>query len=329
MTFSVNDQWVWDFWTALDGGTAHLFYLRAPKSLGDPQLRHRNASIGHATSCDYTNWTDHGVVLAPGAAGSPDESATWTGSVVRDPSGGWRMFYTGSRFLSPHADTNLETVLLATSADLYTWVKHPATVLAATAPWYETLADETWREEAWRDPWVEFDPSEGLWHMLLTARARDVDGAVHGSDRGVIGHAVSSDLDSWTAVAPLSSPGAGFAHLEVPQLAVVGAREILVFSCDSDHLVGDRAGSKGGVWAVPLDEGALFSGALIDLASAQLLAEEELYAGRVVQTNDGPALLGFENVGRDGDFVGRLSDPRPVRWAANGRLVAGVKETTR
>ena len=58
MTFSLPDSWVWDFWTAVDDDTTHLFYLHAPKSLGDPDLRHRNAAIGHATSEDLVTWTD-------------------------------------------------------------------------------------------------------------------------------------------------------------------------------------------------------------------------------------------------------------------------------
>ncbi|MEA9985621.1 glycosyl hydrolase family 32 [Subtercola sp. RTI3] len=329
MTFSLPHHWVWDFWTVLDDGTVHLFYLHAPHSLGDPELRHRNASIGHATSTDFINWTDRGVVLGHGAEGDADESATWTGSVFRGPDGVWRMYYTGSRFLSPTETTNIETVLLATSTDLHTWLKQPETALSASLPWYETLADGTWREEAWRDPWIEVDPAGNGWHMLITARARALPAGADSLDRGVIGHAVSGDLATWRAREPLSSAGAGFAHLEVLQLAVVEGREVLVFSCDSAHLVGQRAGSKGGIWAVPIVSGSLFTGELVDLDRAQLVVGEELYAGRIVQTANGAALLGFENEGLDGAFVGRLSDPRPLYFTQNGRLLATAQERTR
>ena len=326
MAFSLPDHWVWDFWTAIDGDTVHLYYLRAPKSLGDPHLRHRNASIGHATSTDFTDWTDHGVILEHGASGEPDESATWTGSVYRDPSGLWRMYYTGSRFLQPYADTNVETILMATSADLHHWVKEPATLLSASAPWYETLPDHTWREEAWRDPWVVPDESGVLWHMLITARARTVPAGVDPVDRGVIGHAVSRDLVTWTACSPLSAPGSGFAHLEVPQLVDVDGRRTLIFSCDTSHLTGARSGQPGGVWALSLRHDEPFSAALLNLEHAHLVTGDELYAGRVVQTSAGAALLGFENVGVEGEFVGRLADPRPLRWHDDGRLVAFTKE---
>jgi beta-fructofuranosidase len=332
MTFSLPDSWVWDFWTAVDGDTIHLFYLHAPKSLGDPDLRHRNASIGHATSTDWTQWIDHGAVLRHGPAGEPDATATWTGSVLRDPRGGWRMFYTGSRFLSPDASTNVETVLMAVSDDLHVWKKVPSASVSAEHPWYETLDDGTWREEAWRDPWIEpatdgGDDGDGDgWHMLVTARAREIPAGVDPDDRGVIGHARSRDLDTWMVAEPITSPGSGFAHLEVPQLVVVGEREVLVFSCDSTHLVGARAGDSGGIWAVPVGDGGLFGSELLDLSSAQLLTGDELYAGRIVHTSTGPALLGFENIGTGGDFVGRLSDPMPIHWDSDGRLVASRQE---
>ncbi|MFD1713814.1 glycoside hydrolase family 68 protein [Amnibacterium flavum] len=329
MTFSLPDSWVWDFWTAVEGDTVHLFYLHAPKSLGDPELRHRNASIGHATSTDWIEWTDHGRVLEHGAAGEPDASATWTGSVFRDPNGGWRMFYTGSRFLSPDASANVETVLAAVSEDLYAWRKDPSTRLSAAAPWYETLPDGTWREEAWRDPWIVEDPAGDGWHMLITARARSLDPDLDPEDRGVIAHARSQDLLSWTIAPPLSAPGAGFAHLEVPQLAEVDGMEVLVFSCDSTHLAGARSGERGGIWALPVPTNGLFGATPLDLGAAHLMTGDELYAGRIVHTSDGAALLGFENVGEDGDFVGRLSDPLPLRWDHDGRLVASRQEYIR
>ena len=83
MGFNLTDHWVWDFWLADDGEQHHLFYLHAPKSLGHPDLRHRNAKIGHATSTDLRSWTNHGRAFEPGLPGSFDGSATWTGSVVK------------------------------------------------------------------------------------------------------------------------------------------------------------------------------------------------------------------------------------------------------
>lgn len=319
MSFTLDDRWVWDFWLAEDQGLHHLYYLSAPRSLVDPDLRHRNATIGHATSSDLVTWTDLGTVLTPGVAGSFDETATWTGSVVRDADGTWFMFYTGSRFLSAETTTNVETIGFATSTDLHEWTKSGVEV-AADPRWYEVLSDGTWREEAWRDPWVYRDDSGHGWHMLVTARGRAGDPL----DRGVIGHATSPDLRHWEVQPPVSEPGAGFLHLEVPQLSSIDGRAVLLFSCDSAHLAGARvtAGESGGIWWLPADS----STGPFDAARAHRLTEENFYSGRVVQTADGGAvLLAFENVATDGSFVGRLSDPLPLEWNTDGHLT--IKES--
>lgn len=317
MTFSLEHHWVWDFWLADDGDIFHLFYLHAPKSLGDPRLRHRNARVGHATSVDLTNWTDHGVVLTPGGPGAFDETATWTGSIVRDRNGAWRMFYTGSSFLAEDSDANIETIGVATSVDLHDWVKHPDAIARADPRWYEVLDTSAWPEEAWRDPWVFEDPGGAGWHMLVTARSN------HGSaaDRGVIGHATSDDLDNWVVRAPLSEPGAGFAHLEVPQLVAMDDGNVLVFSCDSGALAGARAGRTGGIWTLAVDSMV----GPFAVQEAELLADETLYSGRIVRARSGEwSLLAFENTGRAGAFVGRISDPVPLRWTPDGMRIAST-----
>ena len=206
MAFHLLDHWVWDFWLADDGAIFHLYYLHAPKSLGNPDLRHRNARIGHATSTDLVNWTDHGRIFESGAPGSFDGSASWTGSVVRGPDQLWRMFYTGSRFLSADSNANIEVVGLATSGDLYNWDKQPGPVCAADGRYYETLGTSNWPEEAWRDPWVFWQQADQRWHMFITARGRDGTEP----DRGVMGHAASTDLSTWDVQPPLSATGSGF-----------------------------------------------------------------------------------------------------------------------
>lgn len=314
MTFSLDTHWVWDFWVADDGDLFHLYYLHAPKSLGDERLRHRNARIGHATSADLRSWHDHGPVLGPGESGAFDETATWTGCVVRGDDGLWRMFYTGSRFVSPDSMANVEAIGLATSTDLHEWTKAPGPILTADPRWYETLADGTWREEAWRDPWV-FPDGAGGWHMLVTARGRDG----RGDDRGVIGHAVSDDLVTWSARPPLSAAGAGFAHLEVPQIVEVEGRLLLVFSCDGPALAGSRTGDTGGVWWLPADRP---SGPFSTDAAA-LLVDDALYAGRIVTDRDGSSvLLAFDNRGAGAEFSGVISDPLPLAWDAVRQTLA-------
>lgn len=312
MAFRLPDHWVWDFWLADDGERFHLFFLHAPKSLGDPHLRHRNARIGHASSPDLIDWTHHGRIFDAGPPGSFDDTATWTGSVVRGPDGLWRLFYTGSRFLYPDKYTNIETIGLATSRDLFTWEKQPGPVLAADPQFYETLGTSEWPEEAFRDPWV-FAGKDGLWHMLITARGKDGPGL----DRGVVGHATSPDLATWTAQPPLSATGSGFAHLEVFQLVEVGGRRHLVFCSGSGTVVGARAGQPGGTWSLPVGEVP----GPIDVSKARLLASERYYAGRVAIDRRGePWLMAFDNVGADGAFIGGIADPMPLGLDADGYL---------
>lgn len=315
MSFSLPDHWVWDFWLADDGDRFHLFFLHAPHALGDPELRHRNARVGHATSTDLVNWTHHGLAFDAGEPGSFDSSATWTGSVVRGDDGLWRMFYTGSVFPYPDAVTNVETIGVATSSDLFNWSKQPGPIVQADARWYETLGTSSWPEEAWRDPWVYRDPSGHGWHMLITARAN------HGDDegRGVIGHATSSDLETWRVQPPLTDPQQGFSHLEVPQLVEIDGHMILVFCCNAPRLANARKGEIGGVWTAPA------SGVRgpFDIAAASLLVDERYYAGRLVRGRDGQwFLLAFAMNLPGQPFQGEISDPMPVVWTEKGLRLA-------
>lgn len=315
MAFRLPDHWVWDFWCADDGDLFHMYFLHAPKSLGDPDLRHRNARIGHATSPDLVNWTMHGRIFDAGKPGSFDDTATWTGSVLRGPDGLWRMYYTGSRFLSPESNANIQTVGLAVSSDLFNWTKKPGPISSADPRWYETLGTSSWPEEAWRDPWVYPAPGGAGWHMLLTARSNEPGD----TGRGVVGHATSDDMQTWTAQPPLSARGGGFEHLEVLQVAQIEGHWMALFCCDQPKLTGARRGQQGGVWAMPA-EGVVGP---FDPASAYLIAPWPLYAGRVVRDRAGRwVFLAFEANGEGAAFAGRITNPIPLHVdSASGRLV--------
>jgi beta-fructofuranosidase len=294
-----DDRWVWDFWHVQDDQTHHLFYLQAPKALGDPELRHRNATIGHATSTDLAHWTEHGAALHPGCTGAFDAGATWTGSVVRGDDGRWHMFYTGTSFLRPGAHDNVQVIGVATSFDLHTWEKDPSVELRADPRWYEKLGDSSWPEEAWRDPWVYQDASGG-WHMLITARSNTGDA----SDRGVVGHASSPDLETWTVQPPLTEAGEGFGHLEVPQRVTIDGRHLLLFSVHESLVSAERHGAAAstGTWVAPWSD-------RIRLDEATNLTGPDLYSGRVIDHGGSPALLAFRPFDRQGAFLGGIIDP--------------------
>src|SRR3990170_206584 len=135
----LDDHWTWDFWTIKDGVDYHLFFLKAPKSLGDPDARHQNARIGHAVSVDLTDWTVLPDALAPGPGGAWDDMSTWTGSVIK-ADGRWHMYYTGVN----HAERGLvQRIGRASSDDLVTLVKDDAFQLEADPRWYEQLDLDT------------------------------------------------------------------------------------------------------------------------------------------------------------------------------------------
>jgi beta-fructofuranosidase len=133
MTLRLDDHWVWDFWFAQDGPDVHVFFLQAPRSLGDPELRHRNARIGHAVSRDLRHWRVLPAPLPEARPGAFDDMATWTGSVYR-ADGAWHMFYTG---ISTAQDGAVQRVGLATSGDLMRWERQDL-VLEADPRWYRT-----------------------------------------------------------------------------------------------------------------------------------------------------------------------------------------------
>lgn len=311
---TLDDHWVWDFWLADDGELFHIFFLHAPRSLGNEARRHRAARIGHAVSADLVDWDLRHDPFTVGEPGSFDATATWTGNILQGPDGTWRMFYTGSRFLADEPDVaNIETIGVATSPDLSVWTKQPGPISIADSRWYETWGTSSWKEEAWRDPWVYADPAGDGFHMLITARADH--GAI--DDRGVVGHAQSADLITWETTPPLSRPGAGFAHAEVFQLVAVEETWVLLFSCSTDALSSARASEfpDVGTWALVVDDPA----GPFDLTLARPLTTESLYSGRVVQQRDGRwAFLAFHNVRSGGEFRSAVSDPIPFTIGADG-----------
>jgi beta-fructofuranosidase len=311
MTLRLESHWMWDFWFARDGDDVHVFYLQAPRSLGDPDLRHRNATIGHAVSTDLRRWRVLPDALGSGPAGDFDDMATWTGSVLGHD-GRWHMFYSG---ISHAEDGEVQRIGLATSDDLVRWERH-GVLLEADPRWYE--------RESWRDPWVDRD-GDGF-QMLICARAREGPA----DERGVIGQARSRDLRHWEIGPPLSEPGE-FRQLEVPQrLHVGGAWRILFCAMQHDHGAARReragfvahcgthyltAGDKQGPYALDRDD--------------FLVGDPDLgrhYAGRMIRHGGAWQFLAWRMHGPDGVFLGELSDPMPVRADADGSLSVQVPQ---
>ncbi len=311
MTLRLTDKWIWDFWLAQDGIDYHIFYLQAPRSLGDPDLRHWNVSIGHAVSQDLRDWQ----VLPDALRPSPDSSdafdnyTTWTGSIIqhRDV---WYLFYTGGR---RSEEGLVQRIGLATSTDLIRWEKHPDNpLIVADRRWYELLDLDVWHDQAWRDPWVLRHPEQGDFHALITARVNHG----HPDGRGVIGHARSEDLIDWKVLPPVTEAG-DFGHMEVPQLVEVQGRYCLLFSVQASvHSSRWRRRTEQkpltGVRCLIADEPL---GPFHSLGDEPLVGDEigSVYAGKLVRGPEGEwAMLITRMHAPDGAFVGELSDPMPV-----------------
>jgi beta-fructofuranosidase len=293
MTLRLDDHWVWDFWFARDGLDVHVFFLHAPRSLGDPELRHRNARIGHAVSRDLRNWEVLPPAMEPGPPGAFDDMATWTGSVFAKD-GVWHMFYTG---ISTRDDGAVQRVGLATSRDLERWERQDL-AFEADERWYRKRGPGV-AEEAWRDPWVFRDEDSGCFRMLLTATAAG--GPLETG--GVIGQARSVNLRDWEAEAPLFGPG-DFSMLEVPQLVRLGGRWRVLFSTIHEGRSGTGA-------IVARDQLGPYR-----LPRRPFLVRDDLYAGRLIEHDGEWWLMAWHQRGPDGQFGGELADPLPVRVSA-------------
>jgi beta-fructofuranosidase len=317
-----SDHFLWDFWFAPRGreqdGAYHLFYLQAPRSLPDPELRHARASVGHAVSPDLVHWEERGTALAAGPPGSWDDRAIWTGSII-ERAGIYYCFYTGTA----HAENGLiQRIGMATSTDLISWERHPPNpVIEADDRWYEKLDLACWYEEACRDPWVVYDAEAAYYYMFYTARVHS--GPAGG--RGVIGCARSPNLTDWEPLPPVSAPGE-FGHLEVPQLVRINSRYYMLFcTARSNHSAVRRArtGPNGSWTGTHYLVAETLTGPYHLLTDEGLVADDAgtYYAGRLVEDPSGQlVLLAWRQWDETGRFAGDLSDPAPVRCLADGRL---------
>jgi beta-fructofuranosidase len=307
-------HWIWDSWIADDGEHYHLFYLQAPRSLGDAGLRHLHATVGHARSTDLVEWEVLPDALGP-TPSSWDDVSIWTGSTVLGDDGIWRMYYTATN--TRGYGVRDQRLGLAESDDLVTWRKCGTTPLLTADPrWYKTLPEDITASETWRDPQVFRDPGGDGWHMLITARS--VTNGRH--DDGVLAHARSHELRTWELGPPICESGFGFGQLEVAQVKQLGGRWVLAFTCHPHEMTAERRAVSGDfcTWSVP-GTGAFESW---DIGLARpFTAEPDLFAAPLVQQRDGTwALIGFRNTEPTGKLNFHILDPIRVELDERGYL---------
>jgi beta-fructofuranosidase len=315
MTIALPDKWIWDSWYAYDGDVWHGFFLQADKALGDPELRHWNVSVGHATSADLKTWRHLGTCFRPAEAPAWDDFTTWTGSVVQGDDGLWHLFYTGT---SRAEDGLKQRIGHATSRDLHDWQRvGDGLCLDLSGDRYEEYVPGGWPDRAMRDPWVMRDPAGDGWVMFFTAR---VPGVAEPNAAGAIGFATSPDLMRWTLQPPVFA--GGFGQMEVPQVLRLGGQWHCLFCTDDVHWAEATAAAMGppvsGTHYLTADDPRgpwrIAPGPFLDPVPAS-----GRYAARILEAKAGPVLLGFVRDGPDG-FAGVVDDPAPVRVDPGGRL---------
>ncbi len=320
MVIELKDQWIWDSWYAHDGQRWHGFFLKADKSLIDPDLRHMNVTQGHAISDDLVNWEHLGTMLTPWRDGPAwDDKTTWTGSVVQDNTGLWHLFYTGTR---ASENALYQRIGHATSTDLHSWERvGDGLCLDLTGPnarYYETEhMIGHWHDRAMRDPWVMRDPAGDGWLMYFTARAA---GIAEPNAGGAIGFATSKNLIRRELQPPVFVGNYG--QLEVPQVFQVGKKWYCLFCTSSFHWSEDRI-AKAGVAPVTGNHYLIADDPRGPWEVAPGFLDGDLpcrrYAARIVDTGTGLVILGFADGGKE-QFGGFVMDPETVEVDENGLL---------
>lgn len=321
MVLALKDHFIWDSWYVQDGDVWHAYFLKAPHSIGDPELRHFNVSYGHATSTDLINWTHLGTTFEPAPSPAWDDYTTWTGSAVRGDDGLWHLYYTGTS----RADDGLyQRIGHATSTDRHNWTRvgNDGMVLDLTGPHaalYEAdMAHSVWHDRAMRDPWVMRDPDGDGWLMYFTARSA---GVAEPNAGGCIGLATSLDGYDWTLEPPVFTGGYG--QLEVPQVFEVDGQWYCLFCTAAEHFSKDQAEATPGgpvtgnhylIGDSPRGPWRIAPGFLDgDLPCRR-------YAARIVDTGKGLVILGFADRPDGADFVGHVMDPEHVIVGNDGLL---------
>lgn len=264
-------------------GEFYLFYL---KDYRDADAYGEGVPWHLLTTKDFAHYEEHGEVLARGAADEQD-LFVFTGSVIA-ADGRYYLFYTGHNPHLREKGLNEQKILLATSDDCLHFKKEKDFCFASPAG-YEI--------HDWRDPFVFYDETAGLYRMLITARKTEGPFL----KKGVTLRASSADLRDWTLdEKPFYEPDNYFAH-ECPDLFKMGDLWYFVFSEFTDKTTTRYRMSKSpdGPWYTPEHD---------------TFDNRCFYAAKTVSDGDKRYVIGWNPI-RDGE-----KDYAPLQWG--GTIVA-------
>lgn len=239
--YQPDQGWVGDVIPFTRDGEIMLFYL-------DEQRKGSQVGMGWRLvgTRDLQNYRDYGLALHNGSNEDKDFNA-YTGSVVEDTDGTTHLFYTGvNPGIRNQRNQPIQWVMHAISnGSLTDWDKIPADAFCAT---------EGYDTSDWRDPFVFFNESDQLWHMLIAARHE----SGPSRRRGLIAQCVSEDLHTWRAIEPIWAPDRFITH-ECPDLFRWGEWWYLVYSEFSERFCTRYriARSLQGPWLDPPDSDSI------------------------------------------------------------------------
>jgi beta-fructofuranosidase len=224
------------------------------------------------------------------------------------------MYYTGT---AVDNCMYVQTIGAAKSKDLMVWEKvSTEPLVSADASHYALLDPNKAFDESFRDPWV-FKHADGKWHMLITARSKD--GSLGLKDRGTLGHAVSDDMVTWQVQPALIEGASGFGQMEVFQVEEVDGKAVLLWCCGEQEL-SEKSKEKFGTGGMFSVVGETVLGPF-DTSKAVRFDHPSIYAARIVKHQGSWFMIGFRNE-ENGEFVGELTDPIPVRISGTGLLTS-------
>lgn len=206
--------------TCVSAEAAPLYFAGEMAGVGDPNPFYENGTYSvfylqnqgrhpwfMSQTSDLATWSKPVEVAPVGDAGAADY---WTGSgsVIADPAGGYRLYYTGH-----DPEGRPKEVTMEARAEVLggPWIKAPDATFAGL-PDYD--------EWDFRDPFVFWKEEAKAWWMLLTTRQ---------SGKAAIGLYTSADLGAWTPAAPLYTEDSPL-NLEVPDLFAESDDWFLIYS---------------------------------------------------------------------------------------------------
>lgn len=333
MSWQPRNKYLWDFWFTWEGETLHLFYLQADKlaCLYNPERRHNLASVGHAVLTEF-GWKEidpNKPALAKREGDYWDNYAIWTGSIITH-NGLYYMLYSSRRREDPWIFSSQErrmsqNIGIATSKDLITWTRTPASLEKPVIP--NPGIDSDFDGINWRDPYVIKDDIDDLFYAFICARPRHTPADVG----GVVAYATSKDLENWQEK-PYKVLYASdeFYAMEVPQvfwrkMSDGKWRLYLIFAPHWSQFF-YRKISVGVTYYVrsqPIADRTKVSYDRITWENepANLLCDG-LFAGKLVnpETEMNPVFFGFQKEDEGGHFVGGLSDPKWAVFDRDGKI---------